>query len=101
MSTTPDVVPVAKVLAYATGSYGRKYDTQVMGTVETGGLLYSQATVDALQARIAELEKDAAYGRVAWRFVDRANDVHPGIDDAETICAEFSAAMHLAMMAGK
>ena len=97
MSTTPNVVPAAKVLAYANGSYGRKYDTQVMSTIEVGGLLYSQATVDTLQARIAELEKDAAFGRVAMRFVDRAGDVHPGIDDAETICAEFSAAMHLAM----
>ena len=37
--------------------------------------------------------KDAALGRVAMRFVDRAGDVHPGIDDAETICAEFHAAM--------
>jgi len=27
------------------------------------------------------------------RFVDRAGDVHPGIDDAETICAEFYKAM--------
>ena len=94
MST--DVAPVAKVLAYANGSYGRKYDVQVMGTIDAGELLYSQATVNALQAHIAELEKDAAFGRVAMRFVDRAGDVHPGIDDAETICAEFSAAMRLA-----
>lgn len=37
--------------------------------------------------------KDAALGRVAMRFFDRAGDVHPGIDDAETICADFHAAM--------
>ena len=64
----------------------------------------SQSELDALQAHIAELEKDAAFGRVAMRFVDRAGDVHPGIDDAETICAEFHAAMSLArekMGAGK
>lgn len=36
---------------------------------------------------------DAELGRVAMRFVDRAGDVHPGIDDAERICAEFYAAM--------
>jgi len=36
---------------------------------------------------------DAELGRTAMRFVDRAGDVHPGIDDAETICAEFHKAM--------
>lgn len=29
----------------------------------------------------------------AMRFVDRAGDVHPGIDDADRICGEFHAAM--------
>jgi len=29
----------------------------------------------------------------AMRFVDRAGDVHPGIDDADRICAEFYSAM--------
>lgn len=42
---------------------------------------------------VADLRKDAELGRVAMRFVDRAGDVHPGIDDAERICAEFYAAM--------
>ena len=37
--------------------------------------------------------RDAALGRVAIGFVDRAGDVHPGIDDADTICAEFHVAM--------
>jgi hypothetical protein len=36
---------------------------------------------------------DAELGRTAMLFVDRAGDVAPGIDDAETICAEFHAAM--------
>lgn len=36
---------------------------------------------------------DAELGRTAMRFVDRAGDVHPGIDGAETICAEFHKAM--------
>lgn len=36
---------------------------------------------------------DAELGRTAMRFVDRAGDVHPGIDDADTICADFYAAM--------
>ena len=36
---------------------------------------------------------DAELGRTAMRFVDRAGDVRPGIDDAETICAEFYKAM--------
>lgn len=32
-------------------------------------------------------------GKIAMGFVDRAGDPHPGIDDAETICAEFYKAM--------
>jgi hypothetical protein len=36
---------------------------------------------------------DAELGRVAMQFVDRAGDVHPGVDSAEKICAEFHAAM--------
>lgn len=42
----------------------------------------------------SEKEKwDAELARVAMRFVDRAGDVHPGIDDAERICQEFYEAM--------
>ena len=44
-------------------------------------------------AAVLTLEKDAALGKVAMQFVDRAGDVHPGIDDAETICADFYKAM--------
>lgn len=47
---------------------------------------------DALDAAYQE-RWDAELGRAAMRFVDRAGDVHPGVDDAETICAEFHAAM--------
>ncbi|MDR6768663.1 hypothetical protein J2W88_003967 [Acidovorax delafieldii] len=39
------------------------------------------------------IQWDAELGRTAMRFVDRAGDVHPDIDDAETICTEFHAAM--------
>jgi len=45
------------------------------------------------RARIAQLETEAELGKVAMKFIDRAADVHPGIDDAETICEEFSKAM--------
>jgi len=55
--------------------------------------LEAQTTFDALRTRLAEVEKDAALGLTAMRFVDRAGDVHPGIDDAETICADFYKAM--------
>lgn len=41
--------------------------------------------------REAEFSKELA--DTAMRFVDRAGDVHPGIDDADTICADFYAAM--------
>ena len=36
---------------------------------------------------------DAELGRTAMKFVDRAGDVHPGIDDADAICEEFYKAM--------
>lgn len=47
------------------------------------------------QEEIHRIEHSAALGDVAMRFVDRAGDVHPGIDDADRICAEFSQAMGL------
>lgn len=46
-----------------------------------------------LHSKITQLETEAELGKVAMKFVDRAADVHPGIDDAETICEEFSKAM--------
>ena len=49
----------------------------------------------AQQGKAAYRENwDAELGRTAMRFVDRAGDVHPGVDDAETICADFHAAMY-------
>ena len=48
---------------------------------------------DAELQQLWQIQWDAELGRTAMRFVDRAGDVHPGIDDAETICAEFHAAM--------
>ena len=39
------------------------------------------------------LLEDAELGQVAMQFVDRAGDVHPGIDDADKICADFHKAM--------
>lgn len=34
-------------------------------------------------------EQWAEIGLIAFKFVDRAGDPHPGIDGAEDICAEF------------
>ena len=45
---------------------------------------------------IHELRKDALFGRVAMRFVDRAGD-YCKEDPAEKICDEFNAAIHAAM----
>lgn len=56
--------------------------------------LRMQAAPKAAPGEPSYSEKwDAELGRAAMRFVDRAGDVHPGIDDAETICAEFYKAM--------
>jgi len=46
----------------------------------------------ALAERIEQLEKDAALGNIAMKFVDRAGDV-ADCDPAERICAEFYKAM--------
>lgn len=51
--------------------------------------------------RVKTLEQDALLGKVAMRFVDRAGDVHPGIDDAEDICADFYKAMCKALDLGR
>lgn len=45
------------------------------------------------EAARAQFAFDIELGKTAMRFVDRAGDVHPGIDDAETICADFYKAM--------
>lgn len=59
-------------------------------------MIFSPGPIRALFAAPVvadDLLKDAALGKTAMRFVDRAGDVHPGIDDAETICADFYKAM--------
>jgi hypothetical protein len=45
------------------------------------------------KAACDQFKVDIELGKTAMRFVDRAGDVHPGIDDAETICADFYKAM--------
>ena len=50
------------------------------------------AAWDEREARLAEAERDAALGRIAMRFVDRAGD-YCDVDPAERICDEFSKAM--------
>lgn len=47
----------------------------------------------SIESALRELAQDAELGRTAMRFVDRAGDVAPGIDDAETICEDFHKAM--------
>lgn len=42
--------------------------------------------------RMMAAERDAAIGRIAMRFIDRAGDTCEE-DTAETICAEFYAAI--------
>lgn len=56
-------------------------------------LIELEAQVTQLKAANESLKRDASLGNVAMRFVDRAGDVHPGIDEAQTICDEFHAAM--------
>ena len=51
-----------------------------------------QSENDALKARLAEAERDAALGRIAIKFVDRAGD-YCAVDPPELICSEFHAAM--------
>ena len=48
---------------------------------------------DELRQQLADVQLDAELGKTAMKFVDRAGDVHPGIDDAETICSDFYKAM--------
>lgn len=61
------------------------------------------AALEAVQVEPASTYRalDAQLGRCAMHFVDRAGDVHPGIDDAETICADFYRAMCAILAAPK
>lgn len=65
--------------------------TSTIATIVHAALVAAPTTQAAPAAQVDAL--DAELGRVAMGFVDRAGDVRPGIDDAETICAEFHAAM--------
>jgi hypothetical protein len=51
------------------------------------------AASNTTKSEIESLKEYAALGKVAMKFVDRAGDVHPGIDDADTICHDFYLAM--------
>lgn len=57
------------------------------------------AIAEAVATAVEPYKRDAELGRIAMQFVDRAGDVHPGIDDAETICAEFYEAIDAALAA--
>jgi hypothetical protein len=60
-------------------------------------LATANATIDALQARLAESER---ISEVVWRFIDRMNDVCEQ-DPAEKILAEFVAAFDAARREGQ
>lgn len=62
-------------------------------TTEAAYKAFSRVDAKSIYERAYDAYWDAELGRTAMRFVDRAGDVHPGIDDAERICAEFYAAM--------
>jgi hypothetical protein len=92
---TPTPQPAADMIALLrdknfTMSGGSQFALEIVAALASSP--QAQAQPDAL---------DAILGRVAMRFVDRAGDVHPGIDDAETICAEFHAAMSAALQAAR
>lgn len=58
--------------------------------------VYLASEVDA---RIAELEKEAAIADVVWKFIDRMGDIDPQYDPAEKILNEFYSAVHPAIEA--
>lgn len=69
---------------------------------EVAWALSSDQNVELVEAKlchekmvraIKRLTRYAELGETAFRFIDRAGDPHPGIDDAETICKEFEMAM--------
>lgn len=51
------------------------------------------AELAGLKQQLLLVAEDIELGQTAIRFMDRAGDVHPGIDDVETICVEFYTAM--------
>lgn len=70
-----------------------RYGLQQVASVGANPMIAAAiAEYDALAARLAEAERDAALGRIAMRFVDRAGD-YCDVDPAERICDEFNKAM--------
>lgn len=61
-----------------------------LGALEQAQALVARA--ENAEAALEEAERDAALGRIAIRFVDRAGD-YCEVDPAERICDEFSDAM--------
>lgn len=55
-------------------------------------LVHAECRERVAKTRLAEAERDAALGRIAIKFVDRAGD-YCDVDPAERICDEFSKAM--------
>lgn len=55
-------------------------------------ILEAIAELESLRSRLAEAERDAALGRIAIKFVDRAGD-YCAVDPPGLICSEFHAAM--------
>ena len=90
--TSPDVAREEANDMMATGR-GEIYEVVPLWTTPQPSPT-AQAKPDAgVLEDAAKTEWDAELGRTAMRFVDRAGDVHPGIDSAEKICADFYAAM--------
>lgn len=81
----------------------KQYEVNVCVTTEDGRhgsagpvMAYMASEVDA---RIAELEKEAAIADVVWKFIDRMGDIDPQYDPAEKILNEFYSAVHPAIEA--
>lgn len=79
------------------GSHARKLVAEVHKFAHTprapSDLSQDIARVLDAPDALSRLHWDAALGRTAISFVDRAGDPHPGIDSAEEICADFYKAM--------
>lgn len=77
-----------KALVHGCEKYGLTETTPVLRRL--GAL---EQDLQGTNQRCKRLERDARFATIAFRFVDRAGDTHPGIDEAQTICDEFHAAM--------
>lgn len=77
-----------KALIYGCEKYGLTETTPVVRHMDA-----MSEELQRMQVNFDSRLRDARLGEVALKFVDRAGDVHPGIDDADTICSEFAKAM--------